>query len=146
MTVAAAVERSCAASRARERARTRRRARRRRPSARRCSGRSHQADFYRVCCVFLVGSFVFIAHSPHAFERPLSFSLPIVLPVSRVSSARSIGVVFFGARSSAAPGWFLLLLLLENEEQPEGSCCLIFVSSKRPLRKPKSNSHSEHPA
>ena len=211
MTVAAAVERFCAASRARERARTRRRARRRRPSARRCSGRSHQADFYRVCCVFLVGSFVFIAHSPHAIERPpllvtfdrtsrclgrsslvlvacremirhhlrgraeeawcfvsnacfssvlsylsrtplmllsapFSSSLPIVLPVSRVSSARSIGVVFFGARSSAAPGWFLLLLLLENEEQPEGSCCLISVSSKLPLRKPKSNSHSEHPA
>ena len=24
----------------------------------------------RVCCVFLFGSFVFIAHSPHAFERP----------------------------------------------------------------------------
>ena len=79
-------------------------------------------------------------------SAPVSSSLPIVLPVSRVSSARSIGVVIFGDRSSAAPGWFLLLLLLENEEQPEGSCCLIFVSSKRPLRKPKSNSHSEHPA
>ena len=81
MTVAAAVERSCAASRARERARTRRRARRRRPSARRCSGRSHQADFYRACCVFLVDYFVFIVHFPHAIERaPLSSSLLIVLP------------------------------------------------------------------
>ena len=80
MTVAAAVERSCAASRARERARTRRRARRRRPSARRCSGRSHQADFYRVCCVFLVGSFVFIAHSPHAIERP-----PLLVTFDRTS-------------------------------------------------------------
>ena len=80
MTVAAAVERSCAASRARERARTRRRARRRRPSARRCSGRSHQADFYRVCCVFLA-VLSYLSRTPlMPSSAPLSSSLLIVLP------------------------------------------------------------------
>ena len=78
-----------------------------RPRARRCSGRSHQANFCRVRCVLLVGSFEFIARSPHAIEcPPLLVSFDRIPGVSRaLFLSCSGGVSSLGDSPSSARFW-----------------------------------------
>ena len=113
--------RSQAFSRRSSRARARSPASAQRPSARRCSGRSHQANFCRVRCVVLVGSFVFIARSPHAIERPpLLVTFDRIPGVSRAFFSCSGGVLSLGDSPSSARSWGRSIVYR--------SCCLFLVS------------------